>query len=101
MADQTTFGFETQAGAAPRAEKAAARAATKAATDAAAAAAAPAQAAQFLMPPQGAGAPRRLYSTGSPASEERLNVAMKVLRDPMARASFSRVYSGQARGWNR
>ena len=53
------------------------------------------------MPPQGAGAPRRLYSTGSPASEERLNVAMKILRDPMARVSFSRVYSGQARGWNR
>jgi hypothetical protein len=53
------------------------------------------------MPPQGAGAPRRLFSTGSPASQTRLNVAMKVLRDPMARASFSRVYSGQARNWSR
>jgi hypothetical protein len=97
MADQPTLGFETQAGAAPSAEKAEARAASSAA----AAASAPAQAAQFLMPPQGGGAPRRLYSTGSPASEERLNVAMKILRDPSARASFSRVYSGQARGWNR
>ena len=54
----------------------------------------------FLMPPQGAGAPQRLYSTGSPANVERLNVAMQVLRDPMARASFNRPYSGQVRNWN-
>jgi hypothetical protein len=52
-------------------------------------------------PPQGAGAPLRLFNTGSPASVERLNVALRVLRDPIARASFSRVYSGQLRNWNR
>jgi hypothetical protein len=99
MANEETLGFETQAGSAPRAEKA--KAAKKAARGAATTVSATADAARFLMPPQGAGAPRRLYSTGSPASEERFNVAMKILRDPMARASFSRVYSGQARGWNR
>ncbi|HTT48276.1 MAG TPA: hypothetical protein VMG39_09775 [Pseudolabrys sp.] len=44
--------------------------------------------------------PQRLYSTGSPASQQRLNVAMKVLHDPVARASFSRAYSGQTRNWN-
>jgi len=54
-----------------------------------------------LMPPQTPGAPQRLYSTGSPASFERLNVAIKVLRDPLARGSFMRAYSGQTRSWNR
>ncbi len=52
-------------------------------------------------PPQGEGVPRRLYTTGGPATEERLNVAIKVLRDSIARNSFSRPYSGQARNWKR
>ena len=34
-------------------------------------------------PPQGEGVPRRLYTTGGPATEERLNVAIKVLRIPL------------------
>lgn len=55
----------------------------------------------FLKPPQGDGIPRRPFATGGPARAERLNVAMKVLRDPVARTSFSRVYSGQARNWSR
>ncbi len=74
--------------------------------DAAAAAAAPAPPATplpspFALPPQGEGAPRRPFSTGSPSSEERLNVAVRVLRDPVARTSFSRPYSGQSRSWGR
>jgi hypothetical protein len=52
-------------------------------------------------PPQSEGVPRRLFTTGSPATEARLNVAIKVLRDPIARNSFSRPYSGQARYWSR
>jgi hypothetical protein len=60
-----------------------------------------AEARSSLKPPQSAGAPQRLYSTGSPTTYEKLNVAMKVLRDPVARATFSRSYSGQARNWNR
>lgn len=54
-----------------------------------------------LIPPQGEGAPRRPFSTGSPAATERLNVAVRVLQDPVARMSASRPYSGQARSWRR
>lgn len=52
-------------------------------------------------PPQSEGGPRRFFTTGSPASGERLNAAIKILRDPIARTTFSRPYSGQARNWNR
>jgi hypothetical protein len=55
----------------------------------------------YVTPPQGGGAPRRLRIDGAPRGEVRLNAAMKVLLDPVARASPSRVYSGQARTWNR
>ena len=55
----------------------------------------------FLMPPQGPGVPRRVFSTGSPQSQQRLGVAALVLRDPVARSSFSRPYSGQSRPWSR
>ena len=52
-------------------------------------------------PPQGEGAPMRRTTTGSPATVERLNVAMKVLLDPLARNSRSKNYSGQRRSWGR
>jgi hypothetical protein len=55
----------------------------------------------YVVPPQGPGAPTRLRHDGAPASEERLNTAMKALLDPAARTSSSRVYSGQARNWHR
>jgi len=55
----------------------------------------------YTIPPQGPGAPTRLRYDGAPASEERLNTAMKALLDPVARTSSSRVYSGQARNWRR
>jgi hypothetical protein len=55
----------------------------------------------YTIPPQGPGAPTRLRYDGGPASEERLNTAMKALLDPVARTSSSRVYSGQARNWRR
>jgi hypothetical protein len=55
----------------------------------------------FMSPPQGNGAPRRLRIDGAPRGEVRLNAAMKVLLDPVARGSASRVYSGQARNWSR
>jgi hypothetical protein len=55
----------------------------------------------YMIPPQGPGAPTRLRIEGSPHSEARLNTAMKVLLDPAARESSSRVYSGQARNWRR
>jgi hypothetical protein len=55
----------------------------------------------YTLPPQGPGAPTRLRYDGAPASEERLNTAMKALLDPVARTSSSRVYSGQARNWHR
>jgi hypothetical protein len=55
----------------------------------------------YTLPPQGPGAPTRLRYDGAPASEERLNTAMKALLDPAARTSSSRVYSGQARNWHR
>ncbi len=94
MPDEVILGSESGAGAPASAEQ------TKTMMPAATGASTP-RPPPFLMPPQGGGAPRRLFSTGSPASETRLNVAMKVLRDPVARASFSRVYSGQARNWSR
>jgi len=56
---------------------------------------------QYMSPPQAAGSPQRLYTEGAPADEEKVNIALKVLRDPVARNSFSRIYSGQRRGWNR
>jgi hypothetical protein len=52
-------------------------------------------------PPQSEGVPMRLFTTGGPTSYERMSVAMKVLLDPVARNSFTRPYSGQARNWNR
>lgn len=55
----------------------------------------------YMPPPQSGGIPQRLYSQGAPADEERPNVALLALRDPVARNSFSRNYSGQRRGWNR
>lgn len=54
-----------------------------------------------LLPPQGEGVPHRLYSTGSPQSRQRLGAALLALRDPVARNSFSRPYSGQSRIWAR
>ena len=55
----------------------------------------------YLAPPQGQGGPQRLFSEGAPAGIEKPNVALRVLHDPVARNTFSRVYSGQRRGWNR
>jgi hypothetical protein len=55
----------------------------------------------YLSPPQSGGMPRRLYTEGAPAGEDKINVALRVLHDPVARNSFSRIYSGQRRGWNR
>jgi len=52
-------------------------------------------------PPQSEGSPRRLYTTGGPALQERISVALQVLRDPVARNSFTRPYSGQPRNWTR
>ena len=52
-------------------------------------------------PPQTDGSPRRLYTTGGPAVEERVGVALQVLRNPVARNSFTRPYSGQPRNWTR
>jgi hypothetical protein len=56
---------------------------------------------QYLSPPQSGGMPRRLYTEGAPAGEEKINVALKALRDPVALNTFSRNYSGQRRGWTR
>ena len=52
-------------------------------------------------PPQTDGSPRRLYITGGPALEDRVSVALQVLRNPVARNTFTRPYSGQARNWTR
>jgi hypothetical protein len=46
-------------------------------------------------PPQGRGVPQRSNLMGPQPGFQRLNIAMQVLRDPVARISFSRVYSGQ------
>jgi hypothetical protein len=55
----------------------------------------------YSRPPQSAGMPQRLYSLGAAPGDEKANVALRVLHDPVARNSFSRNYSGQRRGWNR
>lgn len=52
-------------------------------------------------PPQGEGVPQRPYLLGAQSGYQRLNVAMRVLSDPVARTSFSHPYSGQARSWRR
>ncbi len=52
-------------------------------------------------PPQGRGLPPRPYLVGAQPGYQKPNIAMQVLRDPVARTSFSRVYSGQARDWRR
>lgn len=52
-------------------------------------------------PPQGQGVPQRPYLLGAQPGYQRLNVAMQVLGDPVARTSFSRVYSGQPGDWRR
>ena len=52
-------------------------------------------------PPQGRGLTPRPYLVGAPPGREKPNIAMQVLRDPVARTSSSRVYSGQARDWRR
>ncbi len=46
-------------------------------------------------PPQGEGLPPRANLLSPQPGFRRLNCAMQVLRDPVARASFSQVYSGQ------
>ncbi len=52
-------------------------------------------------PPQGRGLPPRPYLVGAQPGFQRLNIAMQVLRDPVARTSFSQVYSGQPGDWRR
>ena len=52
-------------------------------------------------PPQGQGLPPRPYLVGAQPDHRQPNIAMQVLRDPVARTSSSRVYSGQARNWRR
>jgi len=54
----------------------------------------------FMAPPQGAGAPRGFRSEGSPMTEARLNCALRVLLDPIARTRSTRGYSGQSRNGN-
>jgi hypothetical protein len=51
-------------------------------------------------PPQSEGIEPRPYLVGGPARIERIGIALRVLGDPVARTSFSRVYSGQTtRRW--
>ena len=52
-------------------------------------------------PPQGRGLPPRSNLMSPQPGFQRLNCAMQVLRDPVARASFSRVYAGQPGYWSR
>ncbi len=52
-------------------------------------------------PHQGRGLPPRPYLVGAQPGYQKPNIAMQVLRDPVARTSSSRVYSGQARDWRR
>ncbi len=52
-------------------------------------------------PPQGKGVTPRPYLVGAQPDYRQPNIAMQVLRDPVARTSFSRIYSGQARDWRR
>ena len=54
-----------------------------------------------FQPPQGPGVPQRPFATGGPDTGEKPSVTLRVLRDPVARMSFSRVYSGQSRNWTR
>lgn len=58
---------------------------------------------QFVRPPpQSTGAEQQVNRTGGSASPDRVGIALKVLGDPVARSSFSRVYSGQTgRRWGR
>ena len=51
-------------------------------------------------PIQSEGPDQRPYLVGGPARAGREGIALRVLNDPAARASFSRVYSGQtSRRW--
>jgi len=53
-------------------------------------------------PVQSEGVPPRPYLVGGPARPGRIGIALRVLNDPVARSSFSRVYSGQtSRRWSR
>ena len=52
-------------------------------------------------PPQGGGLPQRSNLMSPQPGFQRLNIAMQVLRDPVARTSFSQVYSGQPGDWRR
>jgi hypothetical protein len=53
-------------------------------------------------PVQSEGVPQRPYLVGGPARPGRVGIALRVLNDPVARSSFSRVYSGQtSRRWDR
>lgn len=52
-------------------------------------------------PPQAEGTPQRPAQVGAQPGYQKPNIALQVLRDPVARSSRSRVYSGQARGWRR
>jgi hypothetical protein len=53
-------------------------------------------------PIQSEGVPQRPYLAGGPARPGRIGVALRVLNDPVARSSFSRIYSGQSsRRWSR
>ncbi|VIO72844.1 hypothetical protein CI1B_44920 [Bradyrhizobium ivorense] len=61
----------------------------------------PATASLYMAPPQTGGAPQQLRHDGSPHAEARLNTAMRILLDPVARGLASKVYSGQARNWSR
>jgi hypothetical protein len=54
----------------------------------------------FMAPPQGPGAPRRFRIEGSPKMGARLNCALRVLLDPVARTRPTRAYSGQKRNGN-
>lgn len=50
------------------------------------------------LPAQAEGVPQRPYSVGGPA--KRISTALRILNDPVARNSFSRIYSGQmSRRW--
>lgn len=50
-------------------------------------------------PPQGQGAAQRGLLMGAVPGCEKLGIALQVLHDPVARRSFTQVYSGQARSW--
>ena len=50
-------------------------------------------------PPQAHGTAQRGILMGARPGYEKLGVALQVLRDPVARRSFTQVYSGQARSW--